>query len=119
MNYTNTFVGHVSFDDTGKAFVKDVRKLLRLSGFRLWIRGGNQDRKQFSKNVWEHSALRNALPLKHANYIRLYLRPAPLNSFTTNAMSLEMCKGVVATVKKIYVAHGKNLTTNVPAKLLS
>lgn len=119
MNYVNTFVGHVSFDDTGKAFVKDVRKLLRLSGFRLWIRGGNSDRKQFAKSRWDHAALRNALPLKHANYIRLYLRPARLNSVTTNAMSLEMCKGVVATVKKIYATHGKSLTTTVPTKLLS
>ena len=116
MNYTNTFVGHISLDDTGKAFVKDVRKLLRLSGFRLWIRGGNPDRKQHAKNQWDHAGLRNALPLKYSTYIRLYLRPARLNTLTTNAMSLEMCKGVVKTVEKIYVAHGKNLTATVPAK---
>jgi len=118
MKYTDTFVGHVSLDETGRAFVKDVRKLLRNSGHRLWIRGGNPDRKQHANgNPYRHANLRNALPLKYSTYIRLYIRRADWN--TEPLRSLEFCKGVVESVRKIYAEHGKNLTVNVPAKLLS
>ena len=118
MKYVPNFAGYVSLDDTGKSFIKDVRKLLRLSGFRLWVRGGNPDRKQFAKNKWSHSDLRQSLPLKYATYGRLYIRTSFLNSFTTNAMSMEQCKGVVKAVRKIYELNGINITATVPTKLL-
>ena len=118
MKYVPHFAGYVSLDETGKSFIKDVRKLLRLSGFCLWVRGGNPNRKQFSENRWDHKALRQSLPLKHSTYSRLYIRTSYLNTFSTNAMSMEQCKGVVKAVRKIYNSHGQSLTKNVPVELV-
>lgn len=122
MKYTDTFLGHY---DLNQEFIKDIRKLLRLSGFRLWVRGGNPNRKQhagktmptLSGGVYRisHDALRAALPLKYSTYGRFYLRPAYIETFTTNAMGLNEAKGVVKAVVAIYKDNNINLKTNVPA----
>ena len=113
-----TFVGHVSFDTEGKNFIKDVKKLLRCSGYRLWLRGGNPNRKQFNGTPngygYKHTtnSLRASLPIKFATYVRLYLRETG-----TGNKSAGHCKGIVDAVRQIHIGHGKNLTKNVPKNL--
>ncbi len=114
MNYTDTFVGHFSYDDNGKEFIKDVRKLLKGTGYRLWVRGGNPDRKQFSKNYYQHAMLRQSLPLNFASYVRFYLRDD--DRFRKPTRSLVFCKELIDGLKVVYLDIGMDVTSTVPSK---
>jgi len=72
INHPN-FIGYVSMTDEAEGFLAEVRKVIKGTGFHLWLRGGNPNRKQFSE-VHNHVALRRGLPLHLSTYARMYLR---------------------------------------------
>lgn len=121
MNYVENFVGHF---DLNQDFIKAVRKNLRLSGFRLWIRGGNPDRKQHvGKKVTSnmgvtytvyHAGLRQSLPLEFSTYGRFYLRGFDIQT-DTKLLSLGQAKSVFT--KTLNQFKGVNLKSNVPTDL--
>jgi hypothetical protein len=115
MNHYNIeFIGHY---DLNKSLIADIRKVLRKSGFRLWVRGGNPDRKQHVCRGHSHGRLRSTLPLKFATYGRYYLRPTD-NKDTSKVVPFEFAKDRVIYVVTDYVVSGVDVKKNVPAKLL-
>ena len=117
MNYGENFIGHF---DLNANLIKDIRILLRKSGYRLWVRGGNPDRKQHAKgSVHKHNQLRTSLPLPLATYGRFYLRST--GQFVWNGKpdpKLLICKGMALGVVKIYNRNGINVKTAVPFNFL-
>lgn len=124
MNYSSHFVGHF---DLNPSLIKDIRKLLRLSGFRLWVRGGNPNRKQHAgarvttpggfSYTRSHNDLRQSMPLSLSTYGRFYVRQCYIETFTTNAMTENQAKSVALKVIRQYESKGINVKSNVPATL--
>ena len=124
-SYTDRFVGHVSLSYDGRCFISDVRKALRHRGFRLVVRGGNPNRKQFVGTTFvnrgfsytlRHSALRETIPLPFSTYARLYLR---LSAPFPYELTLKSAKAVVSDLRNRYVRGGRNITSGIPTKVLS
>lgn len=123
MKYVTHFVGHF---DLNESLITDIRKLLRKSGFRLWVRGGNPNRKQHvgskvrsPEGVYytrDHNDLRQSIPLSLSTYGRFYLRLSNPNPYVKPAASLNFCKKLVMSVVDTYVADGIDIKTNVPPK---
>lgn len=121
--YGKNFLGHY---DLNSALIKDIRKLLRKTGFRLWVRGGNPDRKQHEGKLLTtslgftykvtHRSLRTSLPLEFATYGRYYLREVNPSWNKKPEPSLDYCRGLAEGVIKIYKLNGVEIKKNVPLK---
>ena len=86
IEYTPSFIGHVAKNDITYDFVTDVRKVLKGTGFSIWLRGRHPNRKQFYpekdrtvtyKDGTTHthkSSYQQDLPREHASYFAMYLR---------------------------------------------
>lgn len=124
MNYSSHFVGHF---DLNPSLIKDIRKLLRLSGFRLWVRGGNPNRKQHTgvrvttpggfSYTRSHNDLRRSMPLSLSTYGRFYVRRCFVKTSTLNTLSEKQAKSVALMVVAWYEKKGINVKSNVPTTL--
>ena len=104
IDYSHHFVGHVALNDVGRQFISDARKVLKGSGFTLWARGRNPDRKQFAgQGYYSHRMLRNTIPVKFASYVGLYLRSKNFRTWGTPVdPHLAGARGRVDAIRKIY-----------------
>lgn len=118
MNNNSNFVGFATLGGFGLDFISDVRKVLKGTGFRIVLRGRNEDRKQhagrtMSVNGYEykstHRMLRQSIPLRFSTYAGMYLRETSADA-TTSSPTMSEARGMVEAVRKIYAIHGKVVT---------
>jgi hypothetical protein len=111
IDYSHHFVGHVVLNDVGRQFIKDARKVLKGSGFTLWARGRNPNRKQFAgQGYYTHHMLRSTIPIRFASYVGLYLRSKNFRTWGTPIdPHLAGARGRVDAVKEIYKNHNINV----------
>jgi len=58
----------------GEVFLlDDMRSALSKTGWSVWARGRNPDRKKFAKSKAQHEHFRDVLPLKFSSLAALYL----------------------------------------------
>jgi hypothetical protein len=83
---------------------------LKGSGFTLWARGRNPNRKQFAgKGYYTHHMLRNIVPIQFASYVGLYLRSKNFPTFGTPVdPHMAGARGRVDAVREIYKANNNN-----------
>jgi hypothetical protein len=120
ITYVGNYVGKVSLNPDGLKFIEDVRKALKGSGFYLLRRGGNPDRKQFSGSTMptlgggqyriSHSALRAALPVKFASYVRLYVRVGKGRQTMSESHAVKL----VESIREIYYRTDTKMMEGVP-----
>ena len=95
--YSNTYLGTIPASD--EHICNIIRSAIKGTGFSLWRRGRNPNRKQFyhlytdrARQMWtetkgqvvtQRGGLQQDLPLKHATSFALYLKPA--NSHNVSA----------------------------------
>ncbi len=69
------FVGFIKNTPEGLVRIKNIRKAVKNTGFRIVLRGRNEDRQQFAKQYQGgRMGLRQSIPCKFASYFALYLR---------------------------------------------
>jgi hypothetical protein len=117
ISYSPSFVGHVTNNASTHTFVEQMRKVLRGSGFSVFLRARNSNRKQFypEKNRVVHlrngvkytrrSDFQQDLPAKFASYFALYVRRSERDYNSTwnkDKRKLLTIVDAVKTAAKVY-----------------
>lgn len=92
----------VVYNDTAKAVISDIRKVLKGTGYSLRVRGRNANRYQFADNYggtsgYSHKQLRQDLPIQYATHVALYLRHGSVNPTPSH----DYVKGMIDAVVKL------------------
>lgn len=113
------FNSRVVYNDTAKAVIADIRKVLKGTGCSLRVRGRNANRYQFADNYggtsgYSHKQLRQDLPIQYATHVALYLRRRWYDQ-TGNPIpekfSYDYLKGAIYAVVKLRALRGCKLET--------
>lgn len=102
---------------TDVEFLADCRKILRGSGFHLWLRSRGA-RAKHAANAWDKRRFFQDLPKRHAEYFAVYVKASRgaeklwvakdwQSAYQRRAQAESRAVGMVLAVAKIYAIHGK------------
>ena len=118
ISYSPSFVGHVNNSHVLHIFLAAIRKTLKGTGYSVWLRSRNPDRKQFypesSRTViyrdgtkWTRpSSFQQDLPPKFASYWAMYVRTNVRDYSEGLKKSEKKLTGVVSTVRNAALLCG-------------